>query len=191
MKVVAFNGSPRKNGNTSIMIETIFEELRKEGIATELVQLGGNPVRGCSACYLCRKNQNRRCAIDSDIINGCLAKMFESDGVILASPTYVSDVTSEMKALIDRACVVARSNGNPMRRKAGAAISAVRRAGAIHAIDSMNHFFSITEMVTVGSNYWNLAVGRDVGEVKSDDEGIETMKILGQNMAWLLKKIGA
>ena len=191
MKVVAFNGSPRKNGNTALLIGNVFEELKKAGIETEMVQLGGKPVHGCMACYKCAKNKDGRCAIDKDIINDCIAKMLEADGIILGSPTYVTDVTAEMKALIDRATVVDRANGNKLSRKVGAAVVAMRRAGAVHAFDTINHFFTLLQMIVPGSIYWNLGLGRAVGEVSDDEEGLQTMKSLGENMAWLLSKINS
>ena len=123
------------------------------------------------------------------MVNGCIEKMRQADGIILASPTYFADVTTEMKALIDRGGFVSRANGNFLRRKVGAAISVARRAGAIHAFDTMNHFFLISEMIVPGSNYWNVAIGREKGEVEKDAEAVRTMKILGENMAWLLKKM--
>ncbi len=189
MKVVAFNGSARKDGNTAILVRRVLEELEKEGIETELVQLAGERIRGCTACRGCVANQDGRCTIDDDVVNECIRKMVEADGIILASPTYFADVSAEMKALIDRAGFVARANGGLFRRKVGAAVVAVRRAGAIHAFDSINHFFFISEMVVPGSSYWNLGFGHAPGEVESDQEGIETMRVLGSNMAWLLKMI--
>ncbi len=189
MKVVAFNGSARRNGNTAILVRRVLEEPEKEGIETELVQLAGERIRGCTACHGCVANQDGRCTIDDDVVNECIRKMVEADGIILASPTYFADVSAEMKALIDRAGFVARANGGLFRRKVGAAVVAVRRAGAIHAFDSINHFFFISEMVVPGSSYWNLGFGHAPGEVESDQEGIETMRVLGSNMAWLLKMI--
>jgi multimeric flavodoxin WrbA len=191
MKVVAFNGSGRKNGNTAMLIEHAFKPLEAAGIETEMVQLAGNTIRGCTACYKCVENKDQRCAITGDIINDCIAKMIEADGIILASPTYVADVSAELKALIDRALVVTRVNGNLLNRKAGAAIVAVRRGGAIHAYDSINHFFLISQMIVPGSSYWNIGIGRNIGDVQDDAEGIETMTDLGENMAWLLGKINA
>lgn len=188
MKVVAFNGSPRKQGNTSILIDKVFDELEGEGIDTEQISLTGSPLRGCTACMSCLKNQDKRCIIDNDIINECIEKMLESDGVILGSPTYFSDVTAEMKALIDRSGMVVRVNGDLLKRKVGAAVVAVRRGGSGHVFNSLNHFFFISQMIVPGSIYWNFAFGRQIGEVKDDEEGMETMKVLGQNMAWLLKK---
>jgi multimeric flavodoxin WrbA len=189
MKVIAFNGSARKNGNTAILINYVLGELEKEGIETEMVQLAGHIIRGCTACRTCFEKKNQRCVIEGDIINDCIAKMIEADGIILGSPVYFSDITAEMKALIDRTGFVGRANGDLYKHKIGAAVIAVRRAGAIHAFDSINHFFFIHEMIVPGSSYWNLGIGRQKGEVENDAEGIRTMKTLGQNMAWLLKKI--
>ncbi|MBN1361705.1 MAG: flavodoxin family protein [Sedimentisphaerales bacterium] len=191
MKVAAFNGSARKDGNTAILVRQVFAALEAEGIETELVQLAGQTIRGCTACGKCRENQNQRCVITSDIVNDCIAKMVAADGIILASPTYFADITSEMKALIDRAGYVSRSNGDMLKRKIGAAVVAVRRAGSIHAFDSINHFFLIGQMIVPGSIYWNMGIGRAIGEVNQDEEGMKTMQILGQNMAWLLEKLNA
>jgi multimeric flavodoxin WrbA len=189
MKVIAFNGSARKDGNTAILINYVLGELEKEGIETEMIQLAGQTIRGCTACRTCFEKKNQRCVIDNDIVNECIAKMIEADGVILGSPVYFSDITAELKALIDRSGFVGRANGDLYKRKVGAAVIAVRRAGAIHAFDSVNHFFFIHEMIVPGSSYWNLGIGRQKGEVENDAEGIRTMKTLGQNMAWLLKRI--
>jgi multimeric flavodoxin WrbA len=191
MQVVAFNGSARKDGNTAILVRRVFVELEKEGIETELVQLAGQPLHGCIACGRCFQNKDRRCAVQDDIANDCIEKMLVADGIILASPTYFADLTSETKALIDRAGYVARANGDMFQRKVGAAVVAVRRAGAMHAFDSINHFFLIGQMIVPGSSYWNIGIGRTKGEVEQDDEGLRTMEALGQNMAWLLKKIHA
>ena len=189
MKVIAFNGSARKNGNTAILVGYVFKELEREGIETEMVQLSGTAIHGCAACYKCFSNKDRRCSVDTDIVNDCIGKMIEADGIILASPTYFSDVTSELKALIDRTGFVARANGEMFRRKAGAAVVAVRRGGEIHAFDTINHFFLISQMIVPGSLYWNMGIGGQIGEVEKDTEGIKTMEVLGQNMAWLLKKM--
>ncbi|HOX34794.1 MAG TPA: flavodoxin family protein [Methanoregulaceae archaeon] len=189
MKVVAFNGSARKDGNTAVLVNTVFKELKKAKIKTELVQLSGKKIRGCLACGKCFENKDGRCVIGNDIVNECIGKMAEADGIILASPTYFTDVSAEMKALIDRAGYVARANDNMFRRKAGAAVVAVRRAGGIHAFDTLNHFFFINEMVVPGSSYWNIGIGLAPGDVKNDEEGLETMRTLGRNMAWLLEKI--
>ncbi|MFZ1898800.1 flavodoxin family protein [Methanoregula sp.] len=188
MKVVAFNGSARKDGNTAILVRAAFKELEKAGIKTELVQLSGKKVHGCTACMKCREKKDRRCVID-DFASECIAKMDEADGIILASPTYFSDVTAEMKALIDRSGFVAMGNDSMFRRKVGAAVVAVRRGGAIHTFDTINHFFFINQMVVPGSCYWNVGIGLAPGDVENDDEGINTMKVLGENMAWVMKKL--
>lgn len=189
MKVIGINGSPRKDGNTGILIRKVFDELEKEGIETELVDLAGKKMHGCIACYRCAQNQDKRCAVTGDFMNECISKMLEADGIILGSPVYFSNVSAEMKALIDRAGLVAKVNGDMLKRKVGASVVAVRRAGALHVFNSMNHFFFISQMVVPGSSYWNLGIGRDKGEVEGDAEGMQTMKHLGQNMAWLLKKL--
>ena len=185
MKVIAFNGSARKEGNTSILINHVFTELEKEGIETELVELAGRKIQGCTACYKCFETKDRKCAVKNDIVNDCIEKMMEADGIILGSPTYFADVTSEMKALIERAGFTAIANGFMFKRKVGAAVVAVRRGGAIHAFDSINHFFQINQMIVPGSSYWNMGMGREIGDVNKDDEGIRNMKNLGENMAWL------
>lgn len=189
MKVLAINGSPRKDGNTTILLGHVFDELKREGIDTEMIQLAGHTIRGCRACMKCREKMNQRCSMDNDIVNECIAKMVAADGIILGSPTYFSDVTAEMKALIDRSGYVAKGNGDMLRRKVGAAVIAVRRAGSTHAFDTINHFFTINQMIIPGASYWNLGVGREKGEVEQDEEGLRTMRVLGENMAWLLKKL--
>jgi multimeric flavodoxin WrbA len=189
IKVVAFNGSPRKGGNTAILIDTVFEVLKNEDIDTEVIQVGNKIVHGCTGCGKCREIQNNRCQIKNDLLNECIGKMVEADAIILGSPVYFADVTSEMKALIDVAGYVTRGNGHLLSRKVGAGIVAVRRAGEIHALNSMNNFFLINQMIIPGSSYWNMAQGREPGDVLNDAEGMQTMKRLGENMAWLLKKI--
>jgi len=189
MKVVAFNGSARKDGNTAFLIRYVFEELNREGIETEMVQLAGTAIRGCLACYQCFEKKDRHCSNNNDSVNECIEMMIEAEGMILASPTYFADVTAEMKALIDRAGLVARANGDLFKRKVGAAVVAARRGGEIHAFDTLNHFFLIGQMIVPGSSYWNMGFGREKGEVELDEEGVRTMKTLGQNMAWLLKKL--
>lgn len=189
MKVVAFSGSARKGGNTAKLLSTALEELETRGIETELVELAGKPVPGCIACYKCFKDKNNRCAVEGDIINDCIAKMIEADGILLGSPTYFADLSAGMKALIERSGMVSRANGDIYRRKVGAGVVAVRRAGAYQVFNSLNAFFLIGQMIVVGSSYWNIGIGRDPGEVANDEEGMKTMRDLGRNMAWLLHKI--
>ncbi|MHC4289125.1 MAG: flavodoxin family protein [Planctomycetota bacterium] len=190
MKVLGINGSPRKGGNTEILIRKVFEPLEAAGIETELIQIGGRAVRGCIACFKCRELNNGTCVITNDPINEILEKMREADGIILGSPTYFTDVTAEMKALIDRAGFVSYSNG-ALKRKVGAAVVAVRRGGATHVFDTLNHFFQINQMFVVGSTYWNMCYGLQPGEVSDDEEGMTNMTNLGESMAFLLKKLNA
>ena len=189
IKVVALNGSARKGGNTAILLRCVLKELENEGIETELIELSGAKIHGCLACGECSKNKDRRCAQKGDMGNALIDKMAEADGILLGSPTYVADISPEIKALMDRACLVSKANGGIFRRKVGAAVVAVRRAGAIHAFDALNHFFLISEMIVPGSSYWNIGIGLEPGDVEKDAEAIQTMKTLGQNMAWLLQKI--
>jgi multimeric flavodoxin WrbA len=191
MKVVGFSGSPRKKGNTQILIKKVFEELEKEGIETELLQLGGKKIKGCSACYKCFQNLDQHCSMKNDVLNEYLDKMLEADGIILGSPVYFSNMTSETKALIDRAGMVGTANGGLFKHKVGAAVVAVRRAGAVSTFDALNHFFLYGQMFVPGSSYWNVSIGREPGDVEQDAEGMNTMKVLGENMAWLLKKVNA
>jgi len=188
MKVVALNGSPRKKGNTFHCIKVVFEELRKEGIRTELIQLGGSSIQGCKACYSCFKKKNKRC-VQKDAFNTFFMKMLDAEGIIIGSPTYFSNVSTETKALIDRAGLVSIANNRILKRKIGAAVVAVRRAGATHVYSSINYFFGINHMIIPGSSYWNLGIGKNPGDVLKDKEGISTFRELGKNMAWLLKKL--
>lgn len=190
-KVVAFCGSARKQGNTRLLLETVLEPLRGAGADTELVELAGSDLKGCRACFVCMKKKDGSCAVKDDMVNECVAKMANADAILLGSPTYFADVSSEMKALIDRCGMVGRANDDLYKRKLGAAVVAVRRAGAIHAFDTINHFFLISQMIVVGSSYWNIGFGREKGEVAGDEEGMKTMRQLGQNMAWLLDRIKA
>lgn len=190
MKVVAFNGSPRKNGNTYHAIQTVFNELKKEGITTELIQLGGANIKGCMACFKCYENKDKRC-VQNDELNSFIEKMIDADGIIIGSPTYFSNVSTEVKALIDRAGLVSRANDHLFKRKVGAAVVSVRRAGATHVYSSINFFFGLGHMIIPGSSYWNIGIGKKPGDVLDDEEGMTTFRDLGQNIAWLLKKIHA
>ena len=190
MKVVAFNASGRKDGNTYLLLKCVLDELESEGINTELVQMAEkNPIQGCIACYRCMEKKNMKCAIESDPFNEYFEKISRANGILLGSPVYFSDVTAGMKALIERCGLVARANGNLLRRKVGAGVIAVRRAGSNHALASINYLFLISEMIIPGSSYWNVGIGRNPGDVAGDAEGIQTMKTLGKNMAWLLKRV--
>jgi multimeric flavodoxin WrbA len=189
MKVLGINGSPRKGGNTELLIREVLATLEKKGIKTEFFQLGGKEVNGCIACMKCRQKGDGRCHQKNEVINKCIEKIVKADGIIIGSPVYHADLTAQTKALIEVASYSLRASGNPLKHKVGAGVIAVRRGGAIHAFDSINHFFLINEMIIPGSTYWNIGIGREKGEVSDDKEGMKTMKDLGDNMAWLLKKI--
>jgi multimeric flavodoxin WrbA len=189
LKVVAINGSPRADGNTSILIRHVLDELESEGIATELVRIGGRTVRGCTDCRRCLENRDRRCVVDDDLVNDCIERMIEADGIVLGSPVYFLDVTAEMKALIDRAGIVSRANGGLFRRKVATAAAAVRRSGANHTVDTMLHFLLYSGMITPGPPV--IGVGKEIGDVLRDEEGLARARAAGQEMAWLLKTIAS
>jgi len=190
LKVIAFNGSPRKNGNTAQSIQIVFEELEKAGIETELIQLGGRKVFGCLACGKCWETQDNRCIRNDDDMNTFIAKMQEADGIIIGSPTYFSNVSTEVKALIDRCGFVSKANGGDiLRGKVGAAVVSVRRAGSTFTYSAINFFFGIAEMVIPSSSYWNMTLALEPGDVQKDEEGKETFRTLGKNMAKLLQQI--
>jgi multimeric flavodoxin WrbA len=191
MKVVAFNASPRKDGNTAILLGHVLAELENAGIATELAQLAGRRISGCIACLKCAEVKDNHChGVKDDGVNECIDKMLAADGIILGSPTHYANCTAAAQALMERAGYATRLSGpNPLAGKVGAAVVAVRRAGAMHALDSLNHWFLINEMVLVGSTYWNIAIGREVGTVARDAEGIQTMRDLGRAMAAAVTKL--
>jgi len=187
MKVVGISGSSRKNGNTAIIIKTIFEELSKVGIETELFHLADIDIQPCRACFACKGKRN--CVFKNDGFSEVFNSMVDADGIILGSPVYSADVSSKMKALLDRGGVVVATNPGLLKHKVGASVAAVRRAGGMTAVDTMNHFMLNKEMIVVGSTYWNMVYGREIGDVMNDEEGMANMRNLGQNMAWLLNTI--
>lgn len=191
MKVVAFNGSPKKAGNTYNAIRTVAAELEKEGIEVEIVHVGNKVIRGCIACGGCSRNQNERCVIDKDEVNEWIQKMKEADGIILGSPVYYSAIAGTMKSFLDRAFYVASVNGGMFRHKIGASVVAVRRSGGIPVFDQLNNFINYSEMIMPTSNYWNVAYGTNPGEVTQDEEGMQIMRVLGKNMSWLMKVVEA
>ncbi len=191
MKVIGFNGSARKKGNTSILIQKVLDELEAEGIETTLINLGPKSVAGCVACMKCFENMDGHCVQKKDDLNAWLDEMKGADGIILGSPVYFADLSGQLKCFMDRTGMVAIANGNMFKRKVGAGVVAVRRAGAVSTFHSINAYFGIAEMITVGSTYWNMGYGMDKGEVLKDGEGLQTMANLGKNMAWLIKSINA
>ena len=191
MKAVAVNGSPRKGGNTEILLRKVLEPLAGAGWETEFIQLGGKKIRGCTACYRCFGAKDGRCSVKTDVFNDCLEKMLSGQAIILGSPTYFTDVSAEMKALLDRTGLVAIANGGLLRGKIGAAVVAVRRGGGTHAFDTMNHMFLMSGAIIPGSTYWNLGFGLNKGEVADDEEGLRNMEDLGRTIAWLGKAMSA
>ncbi|MCX8034454.1 MAG: flavodoxin family protein [Thermodesulfovibrio sp.] len=188
MKVVAFNGSPRKNGNTYHAIKMVAEELKKENISVEIVQVGGKSIRGCIACYKCAQNKNEKCSID-DEVNGWIQKIKKADGIILGSPVYFSGIAGTFKCFLDRAFLVSSVNDGLFRHKVGTVVVADRRSGGVSTFDQLLHYLHYAEMLVPSSNYWNVIFGRNPGEVLKDEEGMQIMRILGKNMAWLLKLV--
>ncbi|MGH4141024.1 flavodoxin family protein [Clostridium sp.] len=189
MKVVAFNGSPNKEGNTYQAIKLVLNELEKEGIETEIIHVGNKSIRGCIACNQCAKNKNEKCVLPGDEVNEWIQKMKTADGIILGSPVHYSAIGGTMKSFLDRAVYVAGNNGSLLRHKVGASVVAVRRAGGIPTFDQLNHFINYSEMLMPTSNYWNVINGTTPGEALQDEEGIQIMRVLGKNMAWLMKLV--
>lgn len=191
MKVLAINGSPRKEGNTYYALNTIGEQLTKAEIQFEIIHVGNKAIRGCTACMGCMKNQDERCVIANDEVNDWIQKMKEADGILLGSPVYTAGIPGTMKSFLDRAFFVTIVNGGMLRNKVGATVAAVRRSGGVSTFDSLNHYIMNSEMVMPTSNYWNVIHGFETGEALQDEEGIQIMRILGKNMAWLLKVLAA
>jgi len=188
MKVVAFNGSPKKEGNTYHAINLVGEELNKEGIEIEIINVGSKSIRACMACGKCAENRNEKCIID-DEANEWIQKMKEADGIILGSPVYYSSIAGNLKGFLDRAFFVSGANGGLFRHKVGASVVAVRRSGGIPTFHQLNNYIMYSEMLVPTSNYWNVIHGRMPGEVLQDEEGVQIMRVLGKNMAWLLKLV--
>ncbi len=196
MKVVAFNGSPRRKGNTFAAISIVLDEISGQGIETEIVQVGGMPIKPCRACGKCRQEKDGFCHgyenDGEDILNDCIKKMLEAQGVIIGSPVYFGSATPETKALIDRSGYSSRGAGNTMlKRKVCAPIAVVRRQGAAAVIEQITNLFALSEAIVPYSTYWNMSICREIGELEKDEEGVSTFKRLGENMAWLLHKINS
>jgi multimeric flavodoxin WrbA len=190
MKVIGFNGSPNKKGNTVCALNMVFNELENASIDTEMIHVGKEKIQGCIGCYGCAKKQNEACSIKDDPVNEWIQKMKAADGILLASPVHFSGVAGTMKSFLDRAFFVSSSNGGLFRNKVGAAVAAVRRSGGIPTVDSLNHYINYSEMIMPSSNYWNVAHGLKPGEIEQDGEGKQIMAVLGKNMAWIMNVIG-
>jgi multimeric flavodoxin WrbA len=188
MKIIALNGSPRKKGNTKILIDTVLKPLTNAGAQTKIIQLGGSGIKPCAACGVCGKRKNRKCVIE-DVLNTFIEDIWAADAIIIASPTYFANATPEVRSLVDRVGYIGRANGGLLRKKIGASIAVMRRAGAMSVLDSINKLFFISDMYSVGSSYWNIAFGQEEGEVVNDDEGIKTIINLGENILYLLRQL--
>ena len=187
MKVIGINGSARKDGNTAIIIGRVFDELKNYGIETELIQLADSEIQPCRGCFACKGRGN--CVFTKDGFTEVFRRMVEADGIILGSPVYSADISAKMKAFLERSGVVVATNPGLLRRKVGASVAAVRRGGGMTTVDTMNHFMLNKEMIVVGSTYWNMVYGKNIGDVLNDEEGMANMCNLGENMAWLLKQV--
>jgi len=192
MKVLGISGSPREGGNTETLVTTALDVLATEGIETDFLSLAGRRVKGCLACGGCTKTEEIRCVQEDPAFEGVIERFIAADGVLIGSPVYFGSAAPETMALLDRVGYVSRhSKNSPLRRKVGAAIVVARRAGQNFTFAQLNYFFLLNEMIVPGSTYWNVAFGRQKGEVTGDAEGIETVKTLARNMAWLMKKLAA
>ncbi len=189
MKTLAFNGSPNKEGNTFHAIKMVTDELEKEGIETEIIHVGNKAIRGCTACAQCRENMNEKCVLPGDEVNEWLQRMKQADGIILGSPVHYAAMGGTMKSFLDRAFYVAGANGGLLRHKVGAAVVAVRRSGGLPTFNQLNNFLNYSEMLMPTSNYWNIIHGTSPGEAPQDAEGVQIMRVLGKNMAWLMKLV--
>ena len=189
MYALAISGSPRKGGNTELLLKAVLSELKNAGWETELEKVGGTAIRGCLACEKCFENQDNACSVKKDKFNTVFSKMLQADAMILGSPTYFAAVSADLKALVERAGYVAYANGHAFAGKIGAAVVAVRRGGSIQAYDTINHMYQMSRMVIPCSTYWNMGIGRDKGEVLEDEEGLANMRHLGKSIDWLGRAI--
>ncbi len=187
MKVIGINGSARKDGNTALIISKVFDELNTEGIETDLIQLAEYEIQPCRGCFACKGRGN--CVFANDGFAEIFSRMVEADGIILGSPVYSADVSAKMKAFLERGGVVVATNPGLLRYKVGASVAAVRRGGGMTTVDTMNHFMLNKEMIVVGSTYWNMVYGKNIGDVLNDEEGMANMRNLGENMASLIKNL--
>lgn len=187
MKVIGINGSARENGNTYLLIDIILEELKKDSIETKQIQLFDKKIDSCKGCFACKGKE--RCVFEQDDFNSCFNAMLAADGIILGSPVYSADVSSKMKAFLERAGVIIATNPHLLAHKIGICVVAVRRGGGLNTMDTLNHFFLNKEVILVGSTYWNMVYGKDIGDIFDDEEGIANIKNLGQNFLWTIKKI--
>ncbi len=186
-KVLLVNGSPRPDGNTFCALQEIEAQLKKHGVETEIYQIGNKPVRMCINCGGCRRNGGKGCVFNDDPCNEIAQKLAESDALIVGSPVYYGQPNGGILAVMQR---LFYSAGHLVQNKPAAAVAICRRGGATAALQTMNMMFEMMNMPVVTSQYWNIAYGAGKGEAKMDKEGMQTMRTLGKNMAWLLQRIG-
>lgn len=188
MKVVAINGSPKAEGNTYHALKVVLEQLEEQGISTEIIHVGNKNIHGCLACGGCAKNKNEKCVIN-DEVNDIIQTMKAADGIIISSPVYYASIAGTMKSFLDRAFYVGGANGGLFRHKVGASVAVARRSGEVATFDHLNHYLTLAEMFLATSNYWSTIHGGAPGEIVQDEEGVQIMRILGKNMAFLMKSI--
>jgi multimeric flavodoxin WrbA len=188
MRVLGIVGSPRSQGNTERAVSEVLRAISEQGIRTELVTLGPLEIKPCDACVACRDQE--RCIIEDDF-QGVYDKMVTADGIVVGSPVYFSGPNAKVLALLQRAGYVSQMSGRPFERKVGGAIAVARRAGHNAALSQMLFFFLHQGMIVPGATYWNVAFGRDPGEIERDEEGMKTLASFGSNVAWILKKLRA
>lgn len=188
MKVLLINGSPRKQGNTFLALSEVAKTLEEQGIEAEIVHIGVKAVRSCIACGQCKTKQLGRCVFDDDVCNRVVEKLDTADALVVGSPTYYGQPNGGVLSLVQRMFF---SAGSKVQDKPAAAVCVCRRGGSTAAFQTMNMAFEMMNMPVVTSQYWNIVYGREEGEAALDVEGMQTMRTLGRNMAWLLKKIHA
>ena len=187
MKVLLINGSPKKEGCTYTALKEVADELERNGVETEIFHIGTAPVKGCMGCGYCAKTGNHQCVYNDDTLNEAILKAKDADGFVFGSPVHYASASGAITSFLDRLFYA----GYPMAHKPGAAVVSCRRGGATAALDQLNKYFTIAQMPVVSSNYWNMVHGNTPEEVCQDKEGLQTMRILGRNMAWMLKCIEA
>ena len=188
MRVVAINGSPHKEGNTYLALRAFAEALEDAGIACRIIHVGHKSIRGCTACGMCAKNKDEKCVLKDDL-NDLIQELKDADGIVLGSPVYYAGIAGTMKCFCDRVFYVASANGHMFRHKVGAAVVAMRRSGGVASFDQLNHYFTISEMPVAAASYWNVVHGAAQGEALQDAEGMQTVRVSGENMAWMLRLI--
>ena len=190
MKIVAINGSPRKNGNTTLCLEAVRKEVEAAGVEFQVFQPGAK-VHPCLACYHCLDNGTLRCIQTDDMVNDIIAACIEADGILLASPVYHGGIAGNMKCVLDRLMLAAGCGDNQLHHKVGGALCTLRRSGGSETYHQLMAAMDCMEMVLVTSDYWGIAHGAEPGEVLSDEEGMEVAKRLGRDMAWMVKVLNA